>query len=323
MSEQLTHVDAAGRAAMVDVSAKAETFRSALAFGSIRLSAPAFAALREGKVAKGDALAVARIAGIQGAKRAHDLVPLCHPLRLSKVAVDLALLPPDRVVVFGEAQAVDRTGVEIEALAAVQVALLTIIDMTKALSHESTIDEVRLLLKEGGRSGVFLGHGVQRGTMRKFATSPGKGTPKSPTDEVFIKAGFGIDGDAHGGDWHRQVSLLAVESIKKMQDKGLKVDFGSFAENLATEGLSLYELPRGTLFRTPGGVIMALSQIGKTCHTKCAVYHRAGDCVMPREGVFAVAFAGGTVKTDQPIVALNDWVGRDAMMAAVNWPETS
>ncbi|MBK5210926.1 MAG: molybdenum cofactor biosynthesis protein [Coriobacteriia bacterium] len=103
--------------------------------------------------------------------------------------------------------------------------------------------------------------------------------------ELIFDRGF--EGDAHAGDWHRQVSLLATESIKKMQDKGLDVGAGDFAENITTEGVDLLEWPVGTLFSV-GESILELSQIGKICHNKCAIYYQAGDCVMPREGIFAV-----------------------------------
>jgi len=103
--------------------------------------------------------------------------------------------------------------------------------------------------------------------------------------ELIFDRGF--KGDAHAGDWHRQVSLLAIESIKKMQDKGLEVGPGDFAENLTTEGVDLLEWPVGTRFSV-GEAVLELSQIGKVCHNKCAIYYQAGDCVMPREGIFAV-----------------------------------
>ncbi len=148
----LTHLDEAGNAAMVDVSAKAETLREAVAEGRITMSAEALAAIREGAVKKGDVLATARIAGIMAAKKTSELIPLCHPLMLSKVAVDFAF-EDDGVRVTALARLSGPTGVEMEALTAASVALLTIYDMAKALDKGMVIGGVRLLEKRGGKSG--------------------------------------------------------------------------------------------------------------------------------------------------------------------------
>jgi len=189
-------------------------------------------------------------------------------------------------------------------MTAVSVAQLNLYDMIKGVTKGVVIEGVRLLLKTGGKSGDWLGESVESGRIEKLATSRAKGIPKDPTDEVMIKPGFGVEGDAHGGDWHRQISLLGVESIRKMQAKGLSVDFGSFAENIATSGTVLYELPVGSLLWLNGSVLLEVTQIGKECHTKCAVYHKAGDCVMPREGIFARVLAGGALKTGNELLAI-------------------
>jgi len=149
---QLTHLDEAGNAAMVDVSAKAATIREALAEGRITMSAEALAAIRAGAVKKGDVLATARIAGIMAAKKTSELIPLCHPLMLSKVAVDFEF-ETDGVRVLAMARLSGQTGVEMEALTAASVALLTIYDMAKALDKGMVIGGVRLLEKRGGKSG--------------------------------------------------------------------------------------------------------------------------------------------------------------------------
>jgi cyclic pyranopterin phosphate synthase len=151
---ELTHVDADGDAHMVDVGAKPLTHRRAVARGQIRLSQRAAAAVAERTAAKGDVLAVAQLAGIQGAKRASDLIPLCHPLPLSGVDVSLHL-DGDVVVCEATARAHWRTGVEMEALAAVSAALLTVYDMLKALDKGMVIEQIRLLEKTGGKSGPW------------------------------------------------------------------------------------------------------------------------------------------------------------------------
>lgn len=152
MSERLTHVRADGSAHMVDVSAKAVTAREASAAGSVLLSEAAVAALRSGNVPKGDALAVARIAGIQSVKKTPDLIPLAHPIAVHGVAVDLTVVDSG-VEIVATVRTADRTGIEMEALTAVSVAALTVIDMVKAVDKHARITDVRVTAKSGGRSG--------------------------------------------------------------------------------------------------------------------------------------------------------------------------
>lgn len=149
----LTHLDETGAARMVDVGAKAETRREAVATGRITMSTEAAAAIRDGLVKKGDVLAVARVAGIMAAKKTSDLIPLCHPLALTRIALDLV---PDEtgVTVTATVALAGRTGVEMEALTAVSVALLTVYDMAKALDKAMTIGGIRLLSKTGGSRGT-------------------------------------------------------------------------------------------------------------------------------------------------------------------------
>ena len=150
----LTHLDSAGAAHMVDVSDKQVTAREAVAEGRISMSREAAAAIRSGAAAKGDVLAVARIAGIMAAKRTSDLIPLCHPLPLTRVAIDLSA-DDTGVTVTATARTDGKTGVEMEALTAVSVTLLTIYDMAKAIDKAMTIDGIRLLAKTGGKSGDY------------------------------------------------------------------------------------------------------------------------------------------------------------------------
>jgi len=152
---ELTHFDAQGRAAMVDVSAKDETTRVATARGRIVMEPATLAKIQAGQLGKGDVLGVARLAGIMAAKRTSDLIPLCHPLALSKVTVDLVPVEPDAVEIEATVKLVGRTGVEMEALTAVSVAALTVYDMCKAIDRGMRIDAVRVVLKEGGKSGRF------------------------------------------------------------------------------------------------------------------------------------------------------------------------
>lgn len=151
---RLTHLDAGGSAHMVDVSAKAATVREATASGRIAMSAEALDAIKAGSVKKGDVLAVARVAGIMAAKKTADLIPLCHPLPISGVTLDLAF-ENGAIRATATVRTTHSTGVEMEAMTAVSVALLTIYDMAKALDRGMTIGDVRLLAKSGGRSGDF------------------------------------------------------------------------------------------------------------------------------------------------------------------------
>jgi cyclic pyranopterin monophosphate synthase len=153
-SESFTHVDAAGAARMVDVSAKEITVRRAVAAGVVRTTGEVIALLRRDALPKGDALAVARLAGIMGAKRTPDLIPLCHPIALHGVQVDLQL-GEDEVEIVATVRTADRTGVEMEALTAVAAAGLALVDMVKAVDPAAVIDQVRVLRKEGGKTGVW------------------------------------------------------------------------------------------------------------------------------------------------------------------------
>ena len=152
MSERLTHIDDAGAARMVDVSGKDVTSRSATASGRVLVSAEVVALLRGAGVPKGDTLAVARLAGIMGAKQTPSLIPLCHPLSISGVTLDLSVAD-DAVEISATARTTDRTGVEMEALTAVAVAGLTVIDMVKAVDKAAVITDVRVEAKSGGKSG--------------------------------------------------------------------------------------------------------------------------------------------------------------------------
>jgi len=132
-----------------------------------------------------------------------------------------------------------------------------------------------------------------------------KGIRKKPIKEVLLKTNYGIEGDAHASStWHRQVSLLSLESIRKMQDKGLNVNPGDFAENITTEGIDLPTLPVGTKMTIGNNIEVEVSQIGKECHTRCAIYYLAGDCVMPKEGIFVTVLKGGKVREGDEIVVI-------------------
>lgn len=133
------------------------------------------------------------------------------------------------------------------------------------------------------------------GTVMAVCTSDRKGVQKRPVDHVDVKVDWGIEGDAHAGHWHRQVSLLCHESIEDFKARGAKVKDGDFGENLIVAGLDLKHMPLGTQLTCGDGVVMELTQIGKECHTHCAIYYAMGECIMPHEGTFCRVLHGGRI----------------------------
>ncbi len=139
-----------------------------------------------------------------------------------------------------------------------------------------------------------------------IAVSSEKGTVKKCVSSARVVKNHGIEGDAHAGDWHRQISFLASESMEKAGSGDFIPKFGDFAENIATTGIDWKEQPVGSIFRLGTSVLVRITQIGKRCHKKCAIYYRTGDCIMPKEGVFAEVLEGGTIEVGdgiQPVPA--------------------
>ena len=135
-----------------------------------------------------------------------------------------------------------------------------------------------------------------KGVVAALSTSNRKGVRKTNVGEAVFLPEHGVEGDAHAGPGNRQVSLLALESIDKIMKKGAEVGPGDFAENITTQGVELHNLPLGTKMKLGNGVELFLTQIGKTCHKRCAIYYQTGDCVMPREGIFCRVIKGGSVR---------------------------
>ena len=155
------------------------------------------------------------------------------------------------------------------------------------------------------------------GRIVSLNISDKKGVRKRPVPEVVLKTAYGIEGDAHASSaWHRQVSLLALESIEKMRGMGLKVNPGDFAENITTEGMDLVSLPVGTRLTIGEGIEVEVSQIGKECHTRCAIFYQAGDCVMPKEGIFVKVLKGGMLKVGDRITV----AGQHQTVAGLSGP---
>ena len=138
-----------------------------------------------------------------------------------------------------------------------------------------------------------------------LAISKKKGTRKQVINKALLVKNHGIKGDAHAGAWHRQVSFLSSESIEEARRRGLDVSFGDFAENIATEGIDWKTMPIGTRIKLGDSASVEITQIGKECHNKCAIYYKAGDCIMPNEGVFAKVLKGGTIRCGDKVEILH------------------
>ena len=310
---ELTHFNDEGRAHMVDVGEKPRTKRVARAMSRVYLAPETFRLVRDGGMKKGDVLAVAQVAGIMAAKKNSELIPMCHPIAITSADISFELdAESSTITITAEVGCTGETGVEMEALTAASVAGLTIYDMLKAVHRDMVVSDVRLLEKSGGKSGHFVRGSVaevDKGTV-PLSTSDGvvvatsistkKGTRKVPQESIRLEVGLGVAGDAHAGAWHRMVSLLPEESVDEMRELLPKLAAGDFAENILTRGLSLKNLPVGTVLEV-GECELAMTQIGKKCHSDCEISRITGKCAMPTDGVFAVVTRGGTVRPGDPI----------------------
>lgn len=295
---EFTHFNDKGRAKMVEVGDKEASKREAVAKGQISMKEEVLELIRDGLVEKGDVLGVAQIAGIMGAKKTSDLIPMCHNIFLSGADIDFKFLD-SAIEVEARVKSEGKTGVEMEALTAVSVSLLTIYDMCKVLDKEMEISQIRLVEKRGGKSGDFVRQS-RKGRVVSVNISHDKGVVKEAREEGVFLENFGLENDAHGGDWHRQVSLLGLESFDKMENDKVDLYPGIFAENITSQGIELFSLPVGTKLRI-GESLQEVTQIGKKCHSGCAIKDQVGMCVMPKEGIFTRVLKGGRVKVGDSI----------------------
>jgi cyclic pyranopterin phosphate synthase len=292
---EFTHFNEHGRAHMVEIGEKENTKRMAIARGKIKMKRETLDKIKEGLISKGDVLSVAQVAGIMGAKKTSEMIPMCHHLLLTGSDIRFNLLD-DGIEVETEIKTIGRTGVEMEALTAVTIACLTIYDMCKAVDKEMVIEDVRLIRKTGGKSGECYICNSKKGKVLSINTSDKKGVIKKPIKEGLFIENYGLEIDAHSGNWHRQVSLLGIESFVKMENEGIEgLVPGIFAENITTEGIVLYELPIGTRL-VIGETIQEVTQIGKECHAGCEISQKVGKCIMPKEGIFTKILKGGVIR---------------------------
>jgi len=158
------------------------------------------------------------------------------------------------------------------------------------------------------------------GKVKAICISERRGTSKHCIDKADLTKDWGIVGDAHGGNWHRQISLLSFDKIEDFRKKGAEIDFGAFGENLVVEGFDFRTLPVGTRFQC-NDVVLEMTQIGKECHTHCQIYHKMGDCIMPREGVFAKVIAEGTIGVGDDMKMLEPREDRPFQVAVITLRE--
>lgn len=298
-----THLNEEGRAHMVEVGGKEDTKRVAVARGRIKMEKETIDMIEKGLIKKGDVLSVAQIGGIMGSKKTSDLIPMCHNIFLSGADIRFNILD-DGIEIVSEVSTYGKTGVEMEALTAVSISALTIYDMCKSIDKDMVIEDIHLVKKTGGKSGSYIRKKDIMGRVISINISKEKGVIKKPIEEGIFIEEFGLKGDAHGGKWHRQISLLGIESFKKMEMAGVEgLNYGSFAENITTEGIILYNLPLGTILKI-GETIQEVTQIGKECHSGCEISKKVGKCIMPKEGIFTKIIKDGVIKPGDNIEVL-------------------
>lgn len=304
-----SHLNEKGMPTMVDVSDKDETYRVAKAVGRIYVGEDVIRKIEDNQIPKGDIFTTAKLAGIMAAKKTSELIPLCHNIFLSYVDISYKINKEEAFIeATSEVRAKAQTGAEMEAITAVLIFLETIYDMCKSITKNMNITDVRLIEKMGGKSGHYVYEDKNKKIARVLSIniSKQKGTPKQAINEAVVIEDFGIEGDAHAGNGLRQISILDISSIKKMEEYGLKgLCFGKFAENITTDGLDISKIKLGTRLRVGDEVLLQISQIGKKCHGDgCEIARTIGVCIMPTEGLFARVLRGGKIKVGDVVEIL-------------------
>ncbi len=294
--KKLTHLGQSANIQMVNIFSKVPTLRRARCNGRIYMKPETINLIKKNKIGKGNVLTTAKIAGILAAKQTDKLIPLCHTIGVDMIDLNFEL-SENFIEATSLIETTHKTGVEMEAFMAVNIALLTIYDMCKAVDRTMEINEIKLLEKIGGKTTFY------RNKILSINISKKRGTIKKPVKEVKVIKNFGIESDAHSGENSpRQISILSTLSIEKIRRKGLNVKYGEFGENLTIKDIPIYEIPIGTKIRCGNEVMLEVTQIGKECINRCTIYKQVGDCVMPREGVFAKVLKGGTLRVNEDIV---------------------
>lgn len=315
----LSHLNEKGRARMVNIGEKQDTHRIAIAEGEVIMRPKTLALIKDKKMAKGDVLGIAQVAGIMAAKQTSQAIPLCHPLILTNVDMDFYFMDDrNSVLIRSIVMTTGKTGVEMEALHAVMVAALTIYDICKAVDRGIEISNVHLVEKDGGRSGHYQGtsylnlehdKGLESQGETADGVSSGKGTvlaicvgdsresPKKQVTSASVIEDFGIEGDVHAGIDHKQVSLLNLSSLEKNREEGYELNYGDLFENIVFQGLEdLFQYPIGTIIKVGSEVVLQITQIGKAHDVDIEVGGQKVRSIMPEEGIFTRVIKGGTIK---------------------------
>ncbi len=317
--EILSHLNEKGRARMVNVGEKQDTHRIAIAEGEVIMKPKTLTLIKDKKMAKGDVLGIAQIAGIMAAKQTSQAIPLCHPLILTNVDMDFYFMEErNSILIRSIVMTTGKTGVEMEALHAVTIAALTIYDICKAIDRGIEISNIHLVEKDGGRSGHYQGKsylnlesdkGLDNQSKSADKESTGKGvvlaicvgesrqSPKKQVTSASVIEDFGLEGDIHAGVDHKQVSLLSLSSLEKNRKEGYELNYGDLFENIVFQGIEdLFRYPIGTVLKVGQSVILQITQIGKDHDVDIEVRGQKVRSIMPQEGIFARVIKGGTIQ---------------------------
>ncbi len=315
----LSHLNDKGRARMVDVGGKQDTHRIAIAEGEVIMKSETLALIRDKKMAKGDVLGIAQVAGIMAAKQTSQLIPLCHPLILTNVDMDFYFMEErNSILIRSIVMTTGKTGVEMEALHAVAIAALTIYDICKAVDRGIEITHIHLVEKDGGQSGHYQGKSYlklkneensanqmegtdkedkKRGLVLAVCVGDDRTNSKKQVPSAVVVENFGIQGDIHAGIDHKQVSLLSLSSLEKKRREGYELDYGDLFENIVFQGLEdLYRYPVGTIIKIGSEVVLRITQIGKDHDVDITVRGQKVRSIMPKEGIFTSVIKGGTIQ---------------------------
>lgn len=324
----LSHLNEKGRARMVNVGEKQSTHRIAIAEGEVVMKPETIALIKDKKMAKGDVLGIAQVAGIMAAKQTSQLIPLCHPLMLNNVDMDFYFMEErNSILIRSIVMTNGKTGVEMEALHAVTVAALTIYDICKAVDRGIEINHIHLVEKNGGVSGHYQGesylnfkHGItqymqnevtgkdvndnnkKKGVVLAICIGDSKKAPKKTVSCAEVVEDFGLKGDIHAGVDHKQVSLLSLHSLEKNRSEGYELNYGDLFENIVFQGLEdLFQYPIGTIIKVGGEVILRTTQVGKDHDVDIEVRGVKVPSIMPKEGIFARVVKGGIIQVGDSI----------------------
>ena len=326
-----SHLNEKGRARMVDVGGKEDTHRIAIAEGEVIMKSETLALIKDKKIAKGDVLGIAQVAGIMAAKETSHMIPMCHPLIITNVDMDFYFIEEkNSILIRSIVMTTGKTGVEMEALHAVSVAALTIYDVCKAVDRGIEISHIHLVEKDGGQSGHYQGKSYLNrvGKMKTSYTARGNGIqkdikgkvlavcigdsreiPKQEVPSAVLVKDFGIEGDVHAGRDHKQVSLLSLAGLEKNRQEGYELHYGDLFENIDFEGIDdLYQYPLGTLIQIGKDAILSITQIGKDHDVDIQVHGQKVRSIMPKEGIFTRVVEGGTIQPgdDIRVISLDD-----------------